>query len=395
MTAAEQPRSSGLFARVQAILFRPSAEWDVIAAEPATVQGLYTGYACILAAIPVLAQLIGGQVFGYGVFVFHYRPPIVAAVVTAIVDYVVSLGLLYVIALIIDALAPSFEGQKDRIQALKVAVYSYTAAWVAGVFLLIPVLSILALVGLYSLYLLYRGLPRLMKAPESKALAYTAVSVICAIVVSVVVLVIVNGVLGAAGLTAMGLGGFRTASVDHGAAQVHINGANIDVGKMQAAAAALQRGEANSKQIVAINPDLLKGLLPASVAGLPRTDVESSSGGVGGWNASSAEATYQKDQARITVRVADIAAAGALAGMASAMNVNADKETATGYEKVGMVGGRMTSESWDNASKTGKYSIVVANRFAVDAEGENEPMDALKAAVAAVDAGRLEGMARS
>ena len=51
--------STGLIARVQNILMKPAAEWDVIDGEPATVGGLYTGYACILAAIPAIASVIG------------------------------------------------------------------------------------------------------------------------------------------------------------------------------------------------------------------------------------------------------------------------------------------------------------------------------------------------
>ena len=85
-------------------------------------------------------------------------------------------------ALIIDAFAPAFGGQKSRIQALKVSAYASTAAWCAGIFALVPPLSFLGILGLYSLYLLYSGLPVLMKAPQEKAAGYTALVVVCAIV---------------------------------------------------------------------------------------------------------------------------------------------------------------------------------------------------------------------
>jgi hypothetical protein len=45
--------------------------------------------------------------------------------------------------------------------------------------------------------------------------------------------------------------------------------------------------------------------------------------------------------------------------MASAFNVKSSKETATGYEKVGMVGGRMTQESYDRQARSGEYSVLV------------------------------------
>ena len=93
----------------------------------------------------------------------------------------------YILGLIIDTLAPTFDGKRSLIQGLKVAAYSSTAAWVAAIFALIPALSILSIAGLYSLYLLYLGLPVLMKAPKEKAVGYTVVVILAAIVIFVVI----------------------------------------------------------------------------------------------------------------------------------------------------------------------------------------------------------------
>ncbi|HEY6050157.1 MAG TPA: YIP1 family protein, partial [Thermoanaerobaculia bacterium] len=83
--------------------------------------------------------------------------------------------------------APRFGGQPGRIAALKLAVYSSTAAWLAGVFSLVPALSILSLLGLYSLYLLYLGVPVLMKVPRDRALGYTIAAVVAAVVLFAVI----------------------------------------------------------------------------------------------------------------------------------------------------------------------------------------------------------------
>jgi Yip1 domain len=174
--------------RVKRILLTPKAEWEVIDREPATVAGLYTGYIMPLAAIGPIAQLIGSTVFGISIpFVGTYRVPIGSALASSFVAYMLTLGGVYVLALIIDALAPTFAGTKDQIQALKVATYSSTAGWLAGIFALIPALSILGIVGLYSLYLLYLGLPVLMKTPVEKALGYTVVVILAAIVLFMVI----------------------------------------------------------------------------------------------------------------------------------------------------------------------------------------------------------------
>jgi hypothetical protein len=176
-----------LLDRVKRILLTPKQEWEVIDTEPATPASLYTGYILPLAAIGPIAQVIGYSVFGIRFFGGVYRVPIGSAITGAIVSYVLSLIAIYVLALIIDALAPTFNGTKNQIQALKVAAYSATASWVAGIFAAIPGLRFLGILGLYSLYLLYLGLPILMKSPKEKALGYTVVVILAAIVLFVVI----------------------------------------------------------------------------------------------------------------------------------------------------------------------------------------------------------------
>ena len=172
-----------LIQRVKNILMTPKTEWPVIDAEPATIGGIYRNYVMILAAIPPVCLLIGLLVFGMPYFAF----PMGYLIGQAVLSYVMALIGCYVLALIIEALAPSFGGTKDRVKAFKVAAYSSTAAWVVGIVYLVPVLAILGILGLYSFYLLYLGLPVLMKTPEDKSLVYTIAIVVAAIVIYVVI----------------------------------------------------------------------------------------------------------------------------------------------------------------------------------------------------------------
>jgi hypothetical protein len=198
----ETPRPAGLpgpskslFERAKDIIVQPRTEWGVIDAEPSTIASIYTGYVLILAAIGPIAMVIGHQVFGIGGFGFTFKPSIGFSIASAVMTYAVSLISIYVLALIIDALAPSFGGTKNQLNAFKVAAYSWTAAWLAGIFQIIPALAILGIVGLYSLYLLYLGLPRLMRAPEDKAVGYTVVVILAAIVLWVVAMFIVGALV--------------------------------------------------------------------------------------------------------------------------------------------------------------------------------------------------------
>jgi hypothetical protein len=177
-----------LVERAKHLVLQPKDEWRKIDAEPQTVQGLYTGYVMILAAIPAVCAFVGLSLVGIGIFGATYRVPIASSLAHAVVSYLLSLGSVYLLALLIDALAPHFGGQKNFMQALKVSAFTPTPAWIAGVFSLIPSLSIIgALLALYSLYLLYVGLPILMKTPEDKTIPYIVVVIIVALVLYVVI----------------------------------------------------------------------------------------------------------------------------------------------------------------------------------------------------------------
>lgn len=183
-----RPSQTNMIERIKAILLKPKDEWSRIDAEPMTPRDIVLGWVVPLAAIGPVAGAIGQIVFGIPVpFVGTIRPNAAAVISTAITGYVLSILSFFVISAIINALAPSFGGVKDMTQAMKVAAFSMTASYIAGIFGLVPMLAPLAmLLGLYGFYLLYLGLPRLMRAPEDKAVVYTVVTVVCVIVVSYV-----------------------------------------------------------------------------------------------------------------------------------------------------------------------------------------------------------------
>jgi len=164
-----------LVERVKAILLTPKTEWPVIAREPGDVAYLFQNYVAILAAIPAVCGFLGGLLRG---------APFFRSLLFAVIGYVLTFVMVYVVALIVDALAPTFNAQKGMDNALKLTVYSATPYWVTGIFLLIPALGILTLLGLlYGLYLMWLGLPVLMKAPEDKAPIYLGAIVVAIIVI--------------------------------------------------------------------------------------------------------------------------------------------------------------------------------------------------------------------
>ena len=184
--------------RAKGIVLSPKSEWDKIAAETTDVRSLYVNYAMILAAIPAVCGLIGSTLIGVSLpIVGTIRTPIAAALVQLVLTYVLGLAIIYAVSLIVNALAPTFDGQKDPVQALKLVVYSSTPVWLAGVFSLVPMLGVLGVVaGLYGLYLLYIGLTPLMKNPQDKSIGYTALIIVSYIVMAIVMGVVVATVAG-------------------------------------------------------------------------------------------------------------------------------------------------------------------------------------------------------
>jgi hypothetical protein len=173
--------------RVKQILMSPAEAWPVIRAEPATIESLFKGYAMPLAAIPAVAGFVGGSLFGYSMMGVHYRVPLVSGLLSAAVSYGLSLVGVYVLAMIIDALSTTFGSRKDSVLATKLAAYSHTASWVAGIFLAVPGLRFLSIFGLYGFYLFYTGLGPVMGTPDDKKLPYTIAVAVSAIVVFVVI----------------------------------------------------------------------------------------------------------------------------------------------------------------------------------------------------------------
>jgi len=181
--------------RVRAIILRPKEEWLVIDKEQTDVTTIFRTYVAPLAAIPPIATFLGTVIFGASLpAVGLARPTLGGAFVSALVSYALSLVGVYVIARVIDYLAPRNGGQANPVQAFKVSAYSSTPSWIAGIFSLVPALAPLSILGIYGVYLLYLGLPPLMKAPAEKATSY-AITVIAVTILVFVVIAIVTGIV--------------------------------------------------------------------------------------------------------------------------------------------------------------------------------------------------------
>src|SRR5207237_9058745 len=104
--------AQGLIARVTGILLSPSTEWPKIAAEASTESASYLGYVAPLAAIGVIAGLIGYTLIGANMpFVGLVRTGMLIGLVGAIFKFLLTFLGVFVVAWLVDVLAPTFGGQ--------------------------------------------------------------------------------------------------------------------------------------------------------------------------------------------------------------------------------------------------------------------------------------------
>jgi hypothetical protein len=452
--AAAAASAPGLLSRIKNIVLSPTTEWPVIAPEPTSASQLYVGYVMPLALLAALIGFLRMSVLGFSsAFGNSFRMPISSGLTYTVMILASTLFAVFVVGLIINALAPSFSGTKDRRQALKVAAYSLTPALLSSVLALSPILATLLqlLAGLYGIYVLYLGLPVLMQSPKEKAFGYTASVVICTILVGIVFMILsavahiggarpgllgasgadraaqqaaardqgaatVGNVLGnALGTDAQGKAGLTAAlsnlakageSSQTQSSTAAANAAPADAAAAVAAQNAPSTASATGGLLTALGGALggphrvdtvdfktLEGMLPASLPGMKRTQAQGENQGAVGVKTSTAKADYADNNgAGVHIEIADISGVSGLMDLAGGLIQNTTSESDSGFEKDVALGGRTVHEKYDARNKQGDLSIVLAKRFSVEVSGNGVAMPALEQSLSQIDLARLESM---
>jgi hypothetical protein len=412
-----------LIQRVQDILLKPKQTWPVIAAEPTNTAAIYTGYVMILAAIGPIASFLALSLIGMGGFGFGFGASIFWGLTSLVIRYLVALAMVFVLALVVDALAPTFGGTKSQLNALKVVAYGLTAAFVGGIFSLLPILGVLlGLVAMvYSIYLIFTGLPVLMKCPPDKAPAYTAVVIIIGIVAGVLTMTILGLVTGGGAMLAGGMMPGRHIGSTGGDVTIRTPGGEVSINtskmeemakKMEAASKQMEVAQAKGDSAgagkamgemmgamvagggVPIPAQDLKALLPASIGDMKRESFEASGGQGMGIAASVAKASYAAGDKRVQLTLTDMGGLGGLAAFANWANVTSDRETNDEVEKVYKQGNRTVREQARKDGSHAEVTTITENGVIVEAHGDKVDLNALKSVVQSVGLDKLEAMKR-
>jgi hypothetical protein len=405
--------------RVPAILLRPKETWPRIAAEPATPASIYGSYLVFLAAIPAICGFIGWTLIGGGMMGVSYKMSIGAGLVQMVVGYLLSLGLVWVLALIVNALAPTFGGRKDFVSALKgrrLRQHRRLRRWrlQSAACPRLARAARRALLDLPPLHRLagadaqrgregrrvHRGRRRLLVRRDDRsrerfgALRRLSDGRRNAL----------RGRRNAAGRR-RGLGADQDArrrdgddqpwsDGRHGQADGR-SGSRVEQGQKSGDGASASLGAVlgavtGAGNVQAIAPADLKAMLPESIGDLKRTAIEAQGGEAMGIAGSGAKASYAAGDARAELAIADTAGLAGIATMAAWANMTVDKETDGKVEKVYKDGARTVHEEYRKDGSHAERAVILANGVVVTAEGDKVDIATLKRMIESVDLAKLE-----
>lgn len=387
---------AALLQRVLDILMRPRDTWLQIDTKDGNPARIYLGYLVFLAAIPAVAGFIGYSLIGVGAFGISVRVPVVQGLVSMVVGYVLSLAMVYVLALIANMLAPRFQAQQDMGSAFKLVAYASTAGMLGGVFSILPSLAMLGLLAaLYSVYLIYTGIPVLMKAPQEKAVGYTAALVVCGILAGIVVGLATSLVTPGA----RGLGGGMAGMGDTGSVTMKVPGTDIkiDTGRLEEASRKMEEAQAKGDTQAAAKaatemmgaalggkggepfaPKLLRDTLPERVGDLPRTAIEARSESAMGMQFTHVSAQYTHEDKELEIQIQDLGAVPALRmAMAGWATTTAKSENADEVERIYRQGDTTIKESYRKDGSSADVALMLPNGVMVQAYGRL-PVEDLK-----------------
>jgi hypothetical protein len=145
-----------------------------------------------------------------------------------------------------------------------------------------------------------------------------------------------------------------------------------------------------------VDPKELEGLLPAEAGGLPRIEASGERTDQMGIKVSTAQAAYQRGEepGRIHLKIMDLGSVQGFAAMGAVgwSMVELNNQTDDGYEKTFVYSGCKAYEKYDRTSRSGEMKVLAADRFLVEIEGADVSSEEIRAAMGAVDLGRLKGM---
>jgi len=182
-----------LFQRAKQIMLQPVPEWEAIKAENTSYKQLIKDYAIPMIVLVLVAALIGGLLFHTG-----HRLTFGYLIATLLISLLVTAGGLYLSALVINEIVPSFGAQKNLDSTFNLLIYSCTAFFVcyaaAKLLDIFPLNVLFNLCGLYSFYLFFTGTTPILGIQQDRKGTFTLVSALIMIGIFVILSLILGAI---------------------------------------------------------------------------------------------------------------------------------------------------------------------------------------------------------
>lgn len=170
--------------------------------------------------------------------------------------------------------------------------------------------------------------------------------------------------------------------------------------KMGDAFQKLRQAAGGGQVVQAVDFRELKPMLPESISGMETEDIKGSQSRQMGMSTSKAEGIYRADgeqRQRITIQISDMGSMSGITSLGQRVQgfTDSEIETSNSYERSAEIGGydgREKFRTYDSGGSTGSVQFMVADRFQVEVDGRNVPMEKIKEAALAVNLSGLEAM---
>lgn len=392
-----------LLRRICNIILKPAAEWRTIASETVTGTSLFATYIVPLSALALLAIFISESLIGFRVIYMPIqRTPMDAGVWLLLLGLLLSSLVTWLLSCWINCLAVRFGGEKNSIQALKLAAYASTPVWLISVFEVVPLAMGFSLIAwLYSVYLLYLGLPLLMKVSRDMLLRYTL-----AVAAGAAVLLLSATLLSAVtvGVVAPAIAIGRTMTQENATLKDRVASA-VPIVMFFMLDKALKYAMKRDGIVLTLTqpfvaPVKLEQLLPETLAGLPRVRVSSEGSVKFSYACANSYAEYSDGQANIILALTDFDELTPV--IASWVGEPGESTPGTAMPKaslkggdwirIGLVDGRYSRHKWGQSEMQGTYQIAVADRFMVEIDYTHFPQGKIASVLDPVLFERLQAL---
>jgi Yip1 domain len=172
------------------IVLHQNAEWTRVMSDETERQSLLR-YGMMLITLAYIITLVLSLLFTMNIGLIGFSTTYVITMV--VIQFALGIASLYFIPPILAAIAPSFGGKNDSLNALKLFVFSATPSWIGMAVSRLPIIGwLVALAGaVFAIYLFWQHVTDAMSIPADKKVGY--------VIVSVIVLAVIFFVIGAIG----------------------------------------------------------------------------------------------------------------------------------------------------------------------------------------------------